>query len=101
MRPATKPGHCCRGGLWLTWLTMADQDLTLSIDVGTGSVRAALVDDSGRICAIAAEEQTQIVPAFGWAEQSVEGWWSGVVHAIARVLAGEPDAARRISAVCA
>ena len=80
---------------------MADQDLTLSIDVGTGSVRAALVDDSGRIRAIAAEEQVQIVPAFGWAEQSVEGWWSGVVHAIARVLAGEPDAARRISAICA
>jgi xylulokinase len=80
---------------------MADQDLTLSIDVGTGSVRAALVDDSGRIRAIAAKEQTQIVPAFGWAEQSVEGWWSGVVHAIARVLAGEPDAARRIAAICA
>ena len=80
---------------------MADQDLTLSIDVGTGSVRAALVDDSGRICAVAAQEQTQIVPAFGWAEQSVEGWWSGVVHAIARVLAGEPDAARRIAAICA
>jgi len=80
---------------------MAAQDLTLSIDVGTGSVRAALVEDSGRIRAIAAEEQTQIVPAFGWAEQSVEGWWSGVVRAINRVLADAPDAARRIAAVCA
>jgi xylulokinase len=80
---------------------MADQDLTLSIDVGTGSVRAALVDDAGRIRAIAAEEQTQIVPAFGWAEQSVEGWWSGVVRAVARVLAQDPDAARRIAAICA
>jgi xylulokinase len=80
---------------------MADQDLTLSIDVGTGSVRAALVDDSGRIRAIAAEEQTQIVPQFGWAEQSVEGWWSGVAHAIARLMAAEPDAARRIAAICA
>lgn len=80
---------------------MADQDLTLSIDVGTGSVRAALVDDAGHIRAIAAEEQTQIVPAFGWAEQSVEGWWSGVVSAIGRALAGEPDAPRRIAAICA
>jgi xylulokinase len=80
---------------------MGDQDLTLSIDVGTGSVRAALVDDAGRIRAIAAEEQQQIVPAFGWAEQSVEGWWTGVVQAIRRVLAEEPDAARGIAAVCA
>jgi xylulokinase len=80
---------------------MADQDLTLSIDVGTGSLRAALVDDAGRIRAIAAEDQTQIVPAFGWAEQSVEGWWSGVVRAISRVLAEVPDAARRIAAICA
>jgi xylulokinase len=80
---------------------MAEQDLTLSIDVGTGSVRAALVEDSGRIRAIAAEEQAQIVPQFGWAEQSVEGWWSGVVRAIRRVLAEAPDAARRITAVCA
>ena len=80
---------------------MADQDFTLSIDVGTGSVRAALVDYSGRIRAIAAEEQAQIVPAFGWAEQSVEGWWSGVVRAIGRVLAEEPNAAQQISAICA
>jgi len=80
---------------------MTDQDLTLSIDVGTGSVRAALVDDVGRIRSIAAEEQSQIVPQFGWAEQSVEGWWSGVTRAIRRVLAGEPDAARRIAAIAA
>jgi xylulokinase len=77
------------------------QDLTLSIDVGTGSVRAALVDHAGAIVGIAAEEQQQIVPAFGWAEQSVEGWWNGVAAATRRVLADMPDAAQRIAAVCA
>ena len=76
-------------------------DLTLSIDVGTGSVRAALVDPSGTILAIAAVEQHQIVPAFGWAEQSVEGWWSGVVQAIRTVLDQVPGSAGRIAAVCA
>jgi xylulokinase len=78
-----------------------DKDLTLSIDVGTGSVRAALVDGRGRIVAIEAVERRQIVPAFGWAEQSVEGWWSGVVQAIRAALAKTPNAARRISAICA
>ncbi len=77
------------------------QDLTLSIDVGTGSVRAALVDAGGAILSIAAVEQAQIVPAFGWSEQSAAGWWAGVVQAIRMVLNRTPDAARRVAAVCA
>jgi xylulokinase len=80
---------------------MTAQDLTLSIDVGTGSVRAALVDGAGAILSVAAEEQTQIVPAFGWAEQSVEGWWNGVGAAIRQVLGAVPDAAQRVAAICA
>lgn len=80
---------------------MIEQDLTLSIDVGTGSVRAALVNRAGAILSIAAEEQHQIVPAFGWAEQSVEGWWTGVATAIRCVLHAVPDADRRIAAICA
>jgi xylulokinase len=80
---------------------MTAQDLTLSIDVGTGSVRAALVDSAGTILSIAAEEQSQVVPAFGWAEQSVEGWWNGVATATRRVLDAVPNAAQRVAAVCA
>lgn len=79
----------------------ADKDLTLAIDVGTGSVRAALVDTDGFILAIEAVEGHQSVPAFGWAEQSAEGWWDGVVCAVRAVLARVPDAAARIEAVCA
>jgi xylulokinase len=37
-------------------------DLFLTIDVGTGSVRAALVDRRGKVVAIAAREHEQIVP---------------------------------------
>ena len=79
----------------------AASDLTLSIDVGTGSVRAALVDASGAILAISAVEQEQIVLAFGWSEQSVEGWWTGVVQAIRTVLDRVPGAAGRIAMICA
>ena len=77
------------------------KDLTLSIDVGTGSVRAALVALDGTILMIAAAEQHQIIPAFGWAEQSVEGWWKGVVRSIRAVLEKVPDAVHRVSMVCA
>jgi xylulokinase len=75
--------------------------LTLAIDVGTGSVRAALVDGAGRIVAIAAREHDQIVPRFGWAEQRPADWWAGVAAAIRTVLADMPDARGRISAVAA
>ena len=44
---------------------------TLSIDIGTGSARAALVDANGRIVAMAAREHEQIVPQFGWARNEV------------------------------
>lgn len=77
------------------------QDLFLAIDVGTGSVRAALVDTKGRILAVCSREHEQIVPQFGWSEQRPEDWWSGVVAAIRQVLAEGPAAQSRVAAVAA
>ncbi len=77
------------------------QDLALAIDIGTGSVRAALVDDRGTILALSARDQHQIVPAFGWAEQRPADWWAGAVAATRDVIAAVPDAARRVAAVAA
>ncbi|MCP4386205.1 MAG: pentose kinase [Hyphomicrobiales bacterium] len=54
----------------------------LSIDVGTGSARAAVVDGDGRIRHIVSQEHEQIVPAHGWSEQRVDEWWDGVVHVV-------------------
>lgn len=75
--------------------------LTLAIDIGTGSVRAALVDEAGKIVRIAAREHDQIVPRFGWAEQRPADWWDGTVAAIRTVLDEVPDARSRISVVVA
>jgi xylulokinase len=77
------------------------RDLTLSIDVGTGSARAALVDATGSILHLASREYDQIVPSFGWAEQYVDEWWAGVVHAVRTTLTAVADARDRIAAVCA
>lgn len=77
------------------------RDLTLAIDVGTGSARAALVDGRGQIVSIAASEHDQIVLQFGWAEQRPADWWMGVVRSIRKVLADVPGAAARISAIAA
>jgi xylulokinase len=77
------------------------RDLALSIDVGTGSARAALVDGGGRILAIAAKEHEQIVPQFGWSEQRPADWWAGVVQSVRTVLDQVEGARSRIAAVCA
>ena len=77
------------------------RDLTLSIDVGTGSVRAALVDGTGAILHIAAREHDQIVPQFGWAEQRPLDWWAGVAASIRDALSAVESARGRIAAVCA
>jgi len=80
---------------------MTNQDLTLSIDVGTGSARAALVDSGGRILTIAAREYDQIVPAFGWSEQRPADWWAGVTESVRTVLDRVDGARSRIAAICA
>jgi xylulokinase len=77
--------------------TMTD-DLTLSIDLGTSSVRAALVDRRGTLIALASRGFAQTVPRFGWAEQSASAWWEATVAAIREVLAA---ATAPVVAVCA
>ena len=80
---------------------MTVDDLFLTIDVGTGSVRAALVDRRGKVLTIAAREHEQIVLQFGWSEQRPDEWWSGVVASIREVLVNIPDARSRIAMVSA
>jgi xylulokinase len=77
------------------------EDLYLSIDVGTGSARAAFLDGRGAIVVVASSEYEQIVPAYGWSEQRAEDWWQGVVAAIRKALDAYPDARGRIAAICA
>jgi xylulokinase len=78
---------------------MPTKDLTLAIDVGTGSVRAALVDRRGNIAAFDNRTHEQIVPRFGWSEQRPAEWWEGTVASVRGVLAKVPGAASRVAAV--
>jgi xylulokinase len=76
-------------------------ELFLAVDVGTGSVRAALIDSAGRILSVAAREHEQIVPRFGWSDQRPEDWWNGTAAAIREVLGNIEGAGQRIAAVAA
>lgn len=76
------------------------RDLYLTFDVGTGGLRAALVDRAGRILAFTHAEHEQIVPQYGWSEQRPADWWNGTVATIRAILGKVPGAADRIAAIC-
>lgn len=58
-------------------------DIVLSIDLGTQSTRAALINLEGDVLAIAtSSEQTLDIPQEGWAEQNPEMWWRNVQEVI-------------------
>lgn len=68
--------------------------LVLAIDVGTSTVKAALVAD-GRVEAVAEHPLTVQHPADGHVEQHPDQWWTAAVDAVARLgrgAVGEVDA---------
>ncbi len=75
------------------------KDLTLAVDIGTGSVRAALVDGQGTIAAFDQRAHEQIVLRYGWSEQRPDDWWTGTVASVRGVLDKVPGAASRVKAV--
>ena len=76
-------------------------DLLLAIDIGTSSVRAAVVSQNGTILAYAAQEHDQIVPRFGWSQQSPRTWWEGAVFSIRSVVEKVERARERIAGIAA
>jgi len=79
--------------------TMTDAPEILTIDVGTGSVRAGLVGLDGRLRALNAIAHPTHLPQHGWIEQSPLDWWDGACLAIRRTLA-EGGASRVIGISC-
>lgn len=54
----------------------------LAIDHGTESVRAAVIDESGRFAGVGTGANTNIYPHPGWVEQSAASWEESLVKAI-------------------
>ncbi len=62
------------------------EPLILSIDLGTSSVKAALIDLQGRIVAVESAEYPILSPLPGYAEQDPEEWWNASVSAVRRAV---------------
>ncbi|WP_434107219.1 xylulokinase [Paraburkholderia caffeinilytica] len=57
----------------------------LGIDLGTGSLKVAIVDENGREQAAANVAYALETPHPGWAEISVQTWWRALCEAAARL----------------
>jgi len=64
---------------------VTDFPVFLGIDVGTTTVKAALVDLDGRVVATASKEYPTHFLHPGWVEQNPEDWWKAALIVIGRV----------------
>ena len=66
---------------------MKEKGFVLACDLGTSSVKAALVDLQGKAVDIASAEYPLYIPKPGWAEQDPEAYWRAVCDATHQILA--------------
>lgn len=71
----------------------------LTVDVGTGSVRAGLVGLDGRVRALRSVAHGTVHPQHGWSEQRPADWWKGARTAISATLA-EAGQAEIVAVAC-
>lgn len=77
---------------------MNTEPLVLALDLGTGSVKAGLVTQSGEIVAQASQGYPVTSLHTGWSETDPRDWWAGVVAAVQAALQGlEPKRVQAIS----
>ncbi|XP_014203534.1 FGGY carbohydrate kinase domain-containing protein [Copidosoma floridanum] len=65
-------------------------DYFVGVDVGTGSVRAALVDSKGKVIETAVHPIKTFNPHTNFYEQSSNDIWSAVCHVVRKVIADTP-----------
>jgi len=78
---------------------MSNQPLVLGLDVGTQSLRAALVDLQGRTVAYGVAPIETTYPRPTWAEQDPLRWWEAAKSAVADALAKSDATADRVAAI--
>lgn len=68
-------------------------DVTLGVDIGTGSSKAGLVDTDGRLLAVARAHHRITHPQPGWSESNPDDWLTSASTAVTHVLDQAPDVA--------
>ncbi|GAC1466091.1 MAG: FGGY-family carbohydrate kinase [Isosphaeraceae bacterium] len=78
---------------------MSERTFVLGIDVGTQSVRAAIVDLKGQTKSFGVSPIETTYPRPTWAEQDPKDWWTATTSAVNQALAGGDVKAREIQGI--
>ncbi|MFZ9982735.1 MAG: xylulokinase, partial [Cyclobacteriaceae bacterium] len=89
--------------LYLSALHQSIEIMLLGLDIGSSSVKAALVDDrSGKTIAMAMAPATEMKidsPFPGWAEQDPVSWWNYTVEAIQQLKSNHSAVVASVKAI--
>jgi xylulokinase len=72
---------------------------TIGIDLGTSSVKAALLGEDGVVAATASHDYPILAPRPDWAEQDPDDWWDATCAALRAALTQAGAAPRDVAAV--
>ena len=72
----------------------------LAIDLGTQSIKAAIVDDRGEVLAVSQEQHDVNSPFSGWAQQKPQLWWDLTKSAIIKLIRNSPINPDNIKGIC-
>ncbi len=75
---------------------MSNAPCLLGIDLGTSSVKAVVIDDTGRLLSTGSREYAILSPQPGRAEQSTDDWWNSTVTAVREAVGDEGTSVRAI-----
>ncbi len=73
--------------------------ITLGIDIGTSSVKTALVASGDRVLATASYTLAMSRPQPGWSEQDPEHWWQAVCDGLDELRASHPADMAQVAAI--
>lgn len=79
---------------------MTTEPLILAVDLGTSSMKVALIGLSGQVLGWEVEPLRLILTPDGGAEQSPEEWWQAFLLAGRRLLSRDPALAASVAGVC-
>src|ERR1700741_1218285 len=71
----------------------------LALDQGTTSSRALVIDESGKVVAVAQKEFTQIFPQPGWVEHDPNEIWASQIGVAADALGRAGISAKHVCAI--
>ncbi len=72
----------------------------LAIDLGTQSIKAAIVDDRGEILAVSQKQQEVDSPSSGWARQKPQLWWDLTKKTIIKLIKKSSITPENIKGIC-